>query len=100
MSFKSLIVAFAALLIPAAANAQPQCAPRSVVLERLATAFGESRQSVGLTQGNRVIEVFASTTTGTWTITVTLPDGRTCLVAAGDAFEIVAEALPPAGSPS
>ena len=100
MSFKSFVVASAALLIPTVAAAQQQCAPRPVVIERLATAFGETRQSVGLAQGNRVIEVFASTQSGSWTITVTMPDGTMCLVAAGTAYETVAEALPPAGSPS
>jgi len=100
MKLTSLVLGTIAVLIPFAASAQPQCAPRPVVIERLATAFGESRQSVGLAQGNRVIEVFASSDTGTWTITVTLPDGTTCLVAAGIAFETVADALPPAGTPS
>ena len=100
MKITPLFSLAAALLLPIPASAQPQCAPRPVVIERLATAFGESRQSVGLTQGNRVIELFASTESGTWTITVTLPDGTTCLVAAGTAFEAIAEALPPSGTPS
>ena len=42
-----------------------------------------------------VMEVFASDDTGTWTITVTLPNGLTCLIAAGESFEVLAEALPP-----
>jgi hypothetical protein len=31
--------------------------------------------------------VFASEASGTWTITVTLPDGRTCLIASGRDWE-------------
>ena len=31
--------------------------------------------------------VYASDDTGTWTVTVTLPDGMTCLVASGNAYE-------------
>jgi len=72
------------------------CADRALVLERLATAYGESRQSIGLGADNSVIEVFASTETGTWTITVTLPSGQTCLVASGQAFEVLSEELTPA----
>lgn len=83
-------------LIWATQNAQAQqaqtCAERGVVVERLQTRYGETRQSIGLGQGNRVIEMFASTDTGTWTIVVTLPNGMTCLLAAGESFErVVAE---------
>ncbi|MEL6644470.1 MAG: hypothetical protein AAFQ79_11075 [Pseudomonadota bacterium] len=63
------------------------CAPRDHVVSRLASEYGESRRSIGLAANNRVMEVFAAEDTGTWTITVTLPDGITCLVASGQAFE-------------
>lgn len=75
-------------------QAQQNCAPRDLVVERLASAYGETRQSIGIGQNNVVIEVFASTDTGTWTITVTNTAGTTCLVASGQAFETLAEALP------
>lgn len=73
------------------------CAPREVVLERLAEGYGETRQSIGLGAQGAVVEVFASSDTGTWSITVTMPDGLTCLVASGQSFETLAEALPPQG---
>lgn len=74
------------------------CAPRPMVLERLANNYGETRQSVGLGANNAVIEVFASAETGSWTITVTKPDGTTCLVASGRSFENLSELLPPQGN--
>jgi len=77
-----------------AQQAGGNCAPRPVVLERLADGYGETRQSIGLGGNNQVVEVFASHHTGSWTITVTRPDGMTCLVAAGNAFERVEELLP------
>ena len=73
------------------AEAANNCAPREMVLERLANKFGESRQSVGLGAHNMVVETFASADTGSWTITVTRPDGMTCLVASGQSYETVAE---------
>jgi len=77
------------------------CADRALVLDRLASAYGESRQSIGLGANNAVVEVFASTETGTWTITVTAPTGVTCLVASGQAFEVLGEELSPAsGNPA
>jgi len=73
------------------------CAAREVVLAQLAERYGESRQSMGLGANNAVIEVFASAETGTWTITVTTVEGVTCLMAAGQAFEALAETPPPEG---
>lgn len=74
------------------------CAPRDVVVERLASTYGESRQSVGLGANNSMVEVFAASETGTWTITVTMATGLTCLVASGQNFETLAEALPARGN--
>lgn len=73
----------------------PNCAPRPDVLQRLAETYGETRRGIGMARQGAVMEVFASDETGTWTITVTLPDGMTCLIAAGEAYEVMAEALPP-----
>lgn len=74
------------------------CGPRDAVVERLASGYGETRHSMGLGANNAVVEVFASQDTGTWTITVTMPSGITCLVASGQSFESLAEALPPKGN--
>lgn len=72
---------------PAAAQMSRNCADRERVVTRLAEAFGETRQSIGLGTNNQVMEVYASLETGTWTITVTMPNGMTCLIAAGQAYE-------------
>lgn len=73
------------------------CGPREAVVTRLAEGYGETRQSMGLGSNNAVIEVFASDETGSWTITVTQANGLTCLVASGQGFEELAEALPAKG---
>jgi len=70
------------------------CGPREQVVGRLTNGYGETRQSFGMGANNSVVEVFASDTTGSWTITMTSANGMTCLVAAGQAFETLAEALP------
>ena len=82
----------------ATAQQNRNCAPREAVVERLASTYGESRQSIGLGERGMVIETFASSDTGTWTITVTTPNGLTCLVASGQSWEELAEALPPQGN--
>ena len=97
MKFATLIAA-ALLTVPFAGNAQGQnCGNRDTVVERLTTKYGESRQSIGMAPKGRVVEVFASTETGTWTITVTMPNGITCLVASGQSFENLEEPVAPAG---
>ncbi len=69
-----------------------QCGPREDVVSVLGDRYGESRQSIGLGTSGQVMEVFASLETGTWTITVTLPTGLTCLMASGQSFETLSEA--------
>lgn len=96
---KSLAIA-AILTAPLDANAQQNCAPRDVVLQHLSERFGESRQAIGMGPDGRVVEVFAALGTGSWTITITLPNGLTCLVASGDAYENLAEDPAPAGEAS
>lgn len=90
------------ILCATVANAQQarDCAPRDAAIDWLATGYGETRQAIGLGPNNQVFEVFASDETGTWTITVTLPNGMTCLVASGTAFEHLSEALPLDGDPA
>jgi hypothetical protein len=76
-----------ALALPASAQQTRNCGDRARVVERLNSAYGESRQSIGLAPNNSVVEVFASPETGTWTITATNTSGITCLVASGQAYE-------------
>lgn len=83
------------LFTPANAQQNRNCAPRPIVIAKLAEGYGETRQSIGLGARGAVIETFASSDTGTWTITVTMPNGVTCLIASGQSFETLAEALPP-----
>lgn len=92
----ALVIALAGITAPVSAS--QNCAPRERVLERLAQSYGETRQSVGLGANNAMVEVYASQDSGTWTIIVTTAEGLTCLVASGQAFETLAEALPAKGN--
>lgn len=75
-------VALTLLTLPAQA-AGPACASRGALVERLSSQFGETRRGIGLGTQGRIVEIFASEATGSWTIVVTLPDGRACLMASG-----------------
>jgi hypothetical protein len=87
------LTAALALALPAHAQGVP-CADHETVMARLATGYGESRQSIGVGGNNTVIEIYANIETGTWTITVTQPEGPTCMVASGYGFEHLDEGLP------
>ncbi len=80
---------FGALVLAAPlVQAQPaNCGPRAQVLAEIALRHGESRRAEGLASIDAVVEIFASETTGSWTITLTLPTGLTCMLAAGAAYE-------------
>ena len=90
-NFFALSLGLAGLLVLPTLGRAAQCAPHDTLAVDLAHQFGEQPRSMGLAQDNTVMELYASDT-GTWTLTVTLPNGMTCLVAAGDNFE----SLPPA----
>lgn len=92
----SLALSVACVASPVAAQSQ-NCAPRGVVVERLADKYGESRQSVGMINDQAVMEVFANEESGSWTITVTNINGISCLVTSGIGYESVNE--PPSVSP-
>ncbi|SNY48405.1 hypothetical protein SAMN06297129_1437 [Pseudooceanicola antarcticus] len=93
----ALLLSVMSALLPLSASAQGSrqaCAPREVVVNRLAEGYGETRRSIGIGSNNAMVEVFASDDSGTWTITMTSPQGITCLIASGQAFESLFEALP------
>ncbi len=96
----AIMLGLAGLCVALPAQAGSQCAPRETVLGTLAGEYGEARRGVGLAANNGVVEVFASAQSGSWTITVTLANGMTCLVASGQNYETVAEELPARGDPA
>jgi hypothetical protein len=92
--FATAILAVLSTSVPATAQSSPAtiCGQRDQIVQQLETRFGESVRSVGLAGPNRMVEVFASDETGSWTITVTSANGLTCLMAAGRHFEAMAPA--------
>ena len=99
LSFGFVALVFAAEM--ASAQQRNMCAARDIVIERLSGNYGETRRSMGLAANNGIVEIHASEENGTWTITVTHPNGMTCLVAAGNSYEEIEEELPAAlGAPT
>lgn len=100
-TFFTLSLGLAGLILATQAGfAAPQCGKRTLVLDQLGQKYGETRRGMGVAGNNTVMEMFASPTTGSWTIIVTMPDGMSCLVASGQGFETIAEELPASGDPA
>jgi hypothetical protein len=91
------VMAFLAILPATQARAQAICGNRDQVVEHLRDRYGERVRSMGLAADSRIVEVFASDETGTWTIAVTSARGVTCLIASGRHFEAVTPG--PEGAP-
>ncbi|NBJ12037.1 hypothetical protein [Microvirga arsenatis] len=76
------------LLAPAPAEAQAACGPREQLVKLLSDQYKEDPVGIGLAQPGQVLEVFASSN-GSWTMVMTMPDGKACMIAAGDNWEMV-----------
>lgn len=91
-----LAAAFATLVFTTPATAQSICGERSRFVDQLREQYGERPTSVGLAANGTLLEVMTSEK-GTWTIMVTRPDGVSCVVATGNAWETLPKvALGPA----
>jgi hypothetical protein len=87
-------------LLPQNLHAAARCAAHDLVAAELAGKYDEHPNSIGLAEDNTVMELYSSPEKGTWTITVTLPNGLSCLVAAGQNFETVQQPQVAKGDPA
>lgn len=82
----ALFAATAAL--PAAAQQSP-CTKRTEVIDHLSKQYKEAPVAIGLSSNGGVVEILSSVKTNSWTMIITMPDGNTCLMAAGENWEAV-----------
>jgi hypothetical protein len=98
LTTSALILGMAAAA-PPVAQAQMACGVRDSVVANLGEKYGEVRRGAGLTGETAIFEVWASETTGTWTILKTTPNGVSCVMAVGEGWQDEAGILAPVGSP-
>lgn len=83
---RAVLMAAAAVFIlttPGVSRAQfAMCGERGAIIDQLKTKYQESRQAVGLISNNGAAELYVSEK-GTWTMLVTLANGKSCIIAAG-----------------
>ena len=68
------------------AMAQTVCSTRAEFIDRFAHRYAENPVAMGLASNGGVVEVLASEK-GTWTLLVTMPNGVSCVIAAGESWE-------------
>ena len=73
------------LSVPASAN-PAACAVRADIVQKLDETYKEARQAIALTKQGGLLEIFVSEK-GTWSILVSTPGGKSCLVAVGENWQ-------------
>jgi hypothetical protein len=81
------LIVLASMGVPGAASAQQLCAEHADVVKQLDARHAEAPVAFGITANGGVIEVFSTGDGSTWTMVLTTPDGTTCMLAAGEAWE-------------
>jgi hypothetical protein len=79
------------LVLSAPANAQVHtlnCPPRPEALKRLLDEYGEVPAYRALAANDRLLEVLKAPD-GSWSMIVTYPNGRSCLLATGETWQSV-----------
>lgn len=61
------------------------CLPTPDAHSQLAQEYGENRVMAGLSTSGAIIEMWASSE-GTWTVLMSMPDGMSCIMDAGQGF--------------
>jgi hypothetical protein len=84
----SLKLAAAAMALAAAGSAQAQsvCGDRAEIIKVLGNKYQEMPKAFGIAGQRSLVELFTSTT-GSWTMLMTQPQGVTCILATGQSWE-------------
>lgn len=83
------------IAVPAVAHATTKCGDRDTMIKVLANEFDETPQALGLSTDGGLLELLVSPEGG-FTILVTYPNRRTCVVAVGSDWTTT---VIPAGDP-
>jgi hypothetical protein len=86
--FNIVLVCVSAFTLAYASPAQAAgvCGNRGDFVKALTDKYQESGKALGIAGQVNLVEVFASKA-GTWTILVTTPEGKSCIIAAGSSWQ-------------
>ena len=85
----AMVFGAAALAPPALAQTNAKCTDRNVLIEYLSSTYHESQRGAGLQSPERLLEIWSSAETGSFTIFITSANGISCVVATGGSWQSV-----------
>jgi hypothetical protein len=83
-----MLLAAVLALVSSGAMAQVRCGNRDNIIEWLAAKYKETPVATGVANTGGLVEVLSTGEGKTWTIIVTMPQGKSCIVAAGEGWRI------------
>jgi len=84
---KAVLMTVAFVLASSAAAAEVPCGQRDQLVEWLAVKYEEQPVASGISSKGSLIEVLSSVDGTTWTILLTAPNGTSCVVDTGQAWQ-------------
>ena len=87
VSLAALMAAAPAFMAAAPASAQMACDKRAEVTDHLKRKYEEAPTALGVANNGGLVELLKTEEGKTWTLIITLPNGMTCLLAAGEDWE-------------
>ena len=87
---KPAMVGFAAAALVMAGSTAAEaamCGSRDSVTKLLSSRYKEAPIAIGMVADRGVMEIYVANETATWSIVVTNPQGKTCIIAAGQNYE-------------
>jgi hypothetical protein len=84
---KAILISTALLLASSAASAEVPCGKRDKIIDWLAAKYQEEPVASGISSKGALLEVLSSEDGDTWTILLTAPNGTTCVVDTGQAWQ-------------
>lgn len=79
----AVAAAMVTVLAATTAEARQVCDKRTDVLTQLSKKYAEKPTAVGVTANGGIVELLSEKDGKTWTLIVTMPNGISCLIAAG-----------------
>lgn len=80
-------VAFVAALVTAPPAFAEFCGAYGEVAKLIMHTYKEQRMSRAVTLNGQLLEVYVAAETGSWTILVASPQGRACVISAGEGWQ-------------
>lgn len=94
----TLALSLTLALTPRASAQEPVCYAHDSLAELLDERFTESRVAAGLEVSGRLVQLYTSADSASWTMVITTPAGESCVIAVGEHWQELK--LPAAGEPA